>query len=191
MRIRDLCRFTVVLAAGMLTTQGAAAQPYFGLGFASLSLSSDYAPIDGQSGTGFALIGGYAFAQTWSIELSVSAADIDAGPTVGIYYPADSAEYSILRIAVRKSLWTLGEHAWTPWLAVGGAYHYVNWSTFYYQLDGTGASLGAGADFALAPSWSVRVQAMHNRFSASDTYGDGSYSSKTNELSASVIYTLR
>jgi outer membrane protein W len=191
MRMRNLCRIFAGLAAGLLVAQGAAAQPYFGLGIASLSLSTDYAPIGEQSGTGFVLIGGYEFASTWSFELSVSATDIDTGPTIGIYYPADSAEYSILRISLRKSLWSLVEKRWTPWLAIGGAYHYASWNTFYYQLDGTGASFGAGVDFALAPSWSVRVQAMRNRFSASDTYGEGSYSSTTDELSASVIYTLR
>lgn len=189
--MRNLCRFAAGLAAGLLVAQGAAAQPYLGLGIASLSLSSDYAPIDGQSGTGFFLVGGYEFAPTWSFELSVSAREIDAGPTIGIYYPADSADYSILRFALRKSLWTLGEHRWTPWLTVGAAYHYIGWNTFYYQLEGFGASLGGGVDFALAASWSVRLQGMLNRFSASDTYGEGSYSSRTSELSASVIYTLR
>lgn len=110
---------------------------------------------------------------------------------MNIFYPADSAEYSILRISMRKSLWRLGERGWTPWVAAGSAYHYVNWDTFYYQLDGTGVSLGAGVDVALAPPWRLRVQAMRHRLSARDTYGEGPFSTRANELSASAVYVFR
>jgi opacity protein-like surface antigen len=189
--MRNVCRLVAGLAAGMLAMQGAWAQPYLGIGVASLSLDSQYASIDGRSGTGITLYGGYEFVPTWSVELSVSAADIDTGPTVNIFYPADSAEYSILRVSMRKSLWTLRERGWTPWVAVGVAYHYVNWDTFYYQLDGTGVSLGAGVDFGLAPSWRLRLQAMRNRFSARDTYGEGPFGTRSNELSASALYAFR
>jgi hypothetical protein len=137
MRIRGVCGRMAGLVAGVMAMQGAWAQPYLGIGVASLSLDSQYASIDGRSGTGITLYGGYEFVPTWSVELSVSAADIDAGPTVNIFYPADSAEYSILRVSMRKSLWTLRERGWTPWVAAGSAYHYVNWDTFYYQLGGT------------------------------------------------------
>jgi hypothetical protein len=190
--MRNVCGLVAGLAAGMVATQGASAQPYLGAGVASLSLDSQYASIDGRSGTGITLYGGYEFVPTWSMELSVTAATgIDTGPTVNIFYPADSAEYSVLRFGVRKSLWTLGERRWTPWVAVGVAYHYVNWDTFYYQLDGTGVSLGGGVDVALAPSWRLRLQAMRNRFSARDTYGEGPFGTRSNELSASALYAFR
>ena len=191
MRIRGVCGRMAGLVAGVMAMQGAWAQPYLGIGVASLSLDSQYASIDGRSGTGITLYGGYEFVPTWSVELSVSAADINTGPTVNIFYPADSAEYSILRVSMRKSLWTLRERGWTPWVAAGSAYHYVNWNTFYYQLDGTGVSLGGGVDVALAPSWRLRLQAMRHRFSARDTYGEGPFSTRSNELSASAMYVFR
>jgi opacity protein-like surface antigen len=179
-------------AAGMVAMHNSWAQPYVGLGVSSLSLSSQYSSIDGRSGTGFTLLGGYEFASTWSAELSISAAKgIDTGPTQNISYPADSAEYSILRFSIRKSLWTFTERRWTPWVTAGTAYHYINWDTFYYQLDGTGLSLGAGVDLELVQSWRLRFQAIRHRFSARDNYGDGPYSSRSNELSAIVIYAFR
>jgi hypothetical protein len=59
----------------MVAMHGAWAQPYLGFGIASLSLDSQYASIDGRSGTGITLYGGYEFVPTWSVELSISAAD--------------------------------------------------------------------------------------------------------------------
>ena len=191
MSIRSVCR-AIGLAASLMGMQDGAAQPYVGLGFASFSLGSQYSSIDGRSGSGFTLLGGFEFASGWSTEMSVSAATgIDTGPTQNIYYPADSAEYSILRFSVRKSLWALAERKWAPWIAAGTAYHYINWDTFYYQLDGVGLSLGAGVDFELAPSWRLRVQGTKHRFSVRDTYGDGPYSSRSSELSAAAIFAFR
>lgn len=179
------------MTCGLAAAQGGFAQPYLGVGASQLSVSSAYSSIDGRRGTGFTLIAGAGFASTWFAELAVSAADIDTGPTQGIFYPADRAEYSILRLGIGKSLWRLAEHGWTPWVAVGTAYHYVNWETFYYQLDGAGISLGAGVDFEPARSWRVRLQAIRHRFSGRDTYGDGPFSTRTNEISAAVLYAFR
>jgi hypothetical protein len=184
-------RFVCGLVAGLLAMQGAWAQPYLGFGLARLSLDSEYASIDGRSGSGFVFYGGYEVAPTWALELSVSAADIDAGPTVNIFYPADSAEYSILRFGVRKSLWPLNGRRWTPWVTAGLAYHYVNWSTFYYYLEGFGVSFGGGVDFALSQDWRLRAQAMRNRFSADDTYGEGPFGTRSNEFSVSLFYAFR
>jgi opacity protein-like surface antigen len=116
MRIRGVCGRMAGLVAGVMAMQGAWAQPYLGIGVASLSLDSRYASIDGRSGTGI---------------------------------------------------------------------------TLYDQLDGTGVSLGAGVDFGLAQSWRLRLQAMRNRFSARDTYGEGPFSTRSNELSASAMYVFR
>ena len=48
-----------------------------------------------------------------------------------------------------------------------------------------------GVDVALAPSWRLRVQAMRHRFSARGTYGEGPFSTRSNELSASAMYVFR
>jgi opacity protein-like surface antigen len=191
MSVRCICRLMSGLAVGLMATHNSLAQPYVGLGVSRLSLSSQYSSVDGRSGAGFTLFGGFEFASTWSAEFSVSATGIDTGPTQGIFYPADSAEYSILRLSVRKGFWTSTERRWMPWVTAGAAYHYINWDTFYYQLDGTGLSLGAGVDLELAQTWRVRIQAIRHSFSARDNYGDGSFSSRSTELSAGVIYTFR
>lgn len=189
MSVGCACRLTTGLAVGLLMMHDALAQPYVGLGVSRLSLSSQYSSVDGRSGTGITLFGGMEFAPTWSAELSISAATgLDTGPTENIFYPADSAEYAILRIGVRKSFPGPAEQSWTPWITVGTAYHYISWDTFYYQLDGAGLSLGAGIDFELAPSWRLRFQAISHRFSAHDTYGDGPFSSRSTELSAGVVW---
>lgn len=192
MSVRRVYTLVAGLAAGMMAMHDSSAQAYVGLGVSRLSLSSDYSSIDGRSGTGFTLFGGYEFASTWFAEFSVSAAtDIDTGPTQNIYYPADSAEYSILRFSIRKSFWTFADRRWAPWVSAGAAYHYINWDTFYYQLDGTGLSIGAGVDLELVQSWRLRIQAIWHRFSARDTYGDGPFNSRTSELSTALIYAFR
>ena len=189
MSVGCACRLVASLAVGLLVTHNALAQPYVGLGVSRLSLNSEYSSVDGRSGTGITLFGGTEFAPTWFAELSISAASgIDSGPTENIFYPADSAEYDILRIAARKSFPGLADQSWTPWVTVGTAYHYVSWDTFYYQLDGSGLSFGGGVDFELAPSWSLRFQAISHRFSAHDTYGYGPFSSRSTELSAGVVW---
>lgn len=189
---RSICGVLAGLACSLIATHDGLAQPYLGAGISNLSLSSQYSSIDGRSKTGFTLFGGYEFASTWFTELAVSsAAGIDTGPTENIYYPADSAEYSILRLSIGTSFWTFAERRWRPWIAAGMSYHYVNWDTFYYQLDGTGLALGAGVDIQLLRSWRLRAQANWYRYSLRDTYGDGPYNSRTTELSAGVIYAFR
>lgn len=184
-------RTLIAALAGTMAAHESCAQAYLGLGPSRLSLSSDYSSIDGRSATGFTVFAGYEFVPTWSGELVVSAANIDAGPTQGIFYPADGAEYSILRLSIRKSFPVFAEYRVAPWVGAGTAYHYVNWDTFYYQLDGWGLSLGAGVDFALAQSWLLRAQAMFHRFSAHDTYDEGPFRTRSSELSAAVIYAFR
>ena len=192
MSFRCVCRLMAGLAAGWLAIPDGSAQPYLGLGVSRLSLASQYSAIDARSATGFTLIGGIELAPTWFAELSVSAAEgIDTGPTENIFYPADSAEYSILRLGVGKSFWALAERRWTPWVSAGWSYHFINWDTFWYQVEGPGVSLGAGVDIEPARSWRLRIQAMRHRFSAHDTYGYGPYSSRTSEVSAAVMYAFR
>lgn len=191
MLVQYVLRFMAGIAAGLLAAATGSAQPYVGLGLAQLSVSSEYSAIDGRSGSGFALIGGHEFAPTWFAEFSVSAANIDTGPTENIFYPADGAEYSVLRFGIRKSLWPLVARRWAPWFAAGGAYHYANWDTFFYQVDGLGFYLGAGVDFELAQAWRARLQGMWDRVSAHDTYGYGPFDTRTTELAAALIYVFR
>ena len=107
MSSRCVYRLMAGLAVGWMAIPEGSAQPYVGLGLSRLSLASQYSAIDARSGTGFTLIGGIEFASTGFAELAVSSAGVDTGPTENIFYPADSAEYSILRLGIGKSLWAL------------------------------------------------------------------------------------
>lgn len=70
--MRNVCGLVAGLVAGVAVMQSASAQPYLGFGVASLSLDSAYASIDGRSGTGITLYGGYEFVPTWSVERRTS-----------------------------------------------------------------------------------------------------------------------
>lgn len=191
MFIRYFFSFLPWLVAGLLIANKSFAQTYVGLGVSAFSLSSDYSSVDGRNTTGFTIFGGTEITPTWDAELSVSAAsDIKTGPTLNIYYPADSAEYSVLRISIRKSFWSFPERPWVPWVSVGSTYHYINWNTYFYQLAGSGVTLGAGIDFEHANPWRFRVQALSHRFSAYDNYDYGPFNSQTREISAGVIYVF-
>ena len=190
MSLRFIGRLIVGLAAGFVTVADASAQRYLGLGATSLSLSSQYSAIDGGSGTGLTLLLG-ARLDTWFVELAVGGTGIDVGETENIFYPADSAGYGVLRLSVGKSLWPVAERGWTPWAALGWAYHGISWDTYAYQVDGTGLSLGAGADFALPGPLRARLQAIWHRFDARDTYNYGPYSSRARELSAVLMLEFR
>ena len=178
------------LAATLTTIPDASAQRYLGVGASSLSLSSQYSAIDGGSGTGLTLLFGVKL-DTWFGELAVGGTGIDVGETENIYYPADSAGYGILRFSIGKSLWPVEERGWTPWAALGWAYHGISWDTYAYMVDGAGASLGAGADFALPGPLRARLQAIWHRFDARDAYNHGPYSSRSRELSAVVMMEFR
>lgn len=191
MPFRRICRLMVGLAAGSMAIFDVQAQGYLGFGVSNLSLTSQYSAIGTRSATGFTLFGGADFLPTWFWELSVSANEFDVGQTENIYYPPDRAEYSILRFSIAKQFWRIAERGWTPWAAVGSSYHYIGWKTYFYEVSGSGLSLGAGADFEPARPWRIRLQAFRHRFSAHDNYGYGPYSSRTSELSAAVMFTFR
>jgi len=192
MSSRYVCRLLAGLAAGGIAIPDASAQTYLGAGVSSLSLASQYSAIGTRGTSGFTMIGGIEFAAGWFVEVAASVAGgIETGPTENIYYPADTADYGIVRLSIGKHFWPIAERGWTPWAAAGRASHQIYWNTFAYEVSGSGLSLGAGVDFQPAPPWRVRLQAIRHRFSAHDTYGYGPYSGRTNEVSAAAIYSFR
>ncbi len=111
---------------------------HLGLGFSSASARNDVNGIDDSSG-GYALTLGWEFADTWSLEFFTSLGhSVTTGVPQNIYYPADTADYSLVFIGVGKSLWSLNDHDWTPWIEAGFAYAGLDWKTFYYQVSGGG-----------------------------------------------------
>jgi hypothetical protein len=96
-------RLFAIFVLSLLTLEtSSAAGAYLGGGVSRFSLSSSNSAIDGRAANGVTIFAGVEFASTWSAELAISAApEIDTGPTQNIFYPADSAEYSILRASIR------------------------------------------------------------------------------------------
>ncbi len=103
-----------------------------------------------------------------------------------IYYPADTADYSLVFIGVGKSLWSLNDHGWTPWIEAGFAYAGLDWKTFYYQVSGGGLALAGGLDVRMGTTPLVlRAQYITHNFSTSDTYGESA-----GTLSGQVLFLL-
>lgn len=188
-----VCRLFAIFVPSLLTVETAsAAGAYVGGGVSKVSLSSSNSTIDGRAANGLTIFGGYEFASTWSAELAFSVAPkIDTGPTENIYYPADSAQYSILRAGMRKNFWNLAEHHWAPWIGAGTAYHYIYRDTYYYYMHGTGFFVAGGVDVQLDRSWHFRAQAVQHRFSVRDNYDYGPFRTRALELSGAVIYYFR
>ncbi len=166
---------------------------YIGIGASQASIHSNYSAIGSKSAGGYALLAGVEFAETWSVEMFVSAGHhIATGPTEKINYPPDTAEYSVVAFNLRKSIWSLEENGWTPWIAVGFGIGQVYWDTYFYELTGSGLAFSGGVDLQIGTSPAViRAQIMAHSFSATDTYDYGPYDVSARVLSALLVYRFR
>jgi hypothetical protein len=180
--------------AVFLVPTPASARPwYFGLGPSHASIHSDYSAIGDQSANGYAVVAGVEFGDTWSAEIFVSGGHkIATDTTQNIYYPPDSAEYSLADFRIRKSFWSLDEKNWTPWLGAGYGIGNVSWDNFFYNVSGSGLGLSGGVDMKLGRTpLVVRLQIMEHTFSGTDTYDYGPYRVRGELFSALLIVRLR
>jgi hypothetical protein len=166
---------------------------YIGLGPSYASIHSDYSAIGSKSANGYAILAGLEFANTWSLEMFISTGHhISTDATRNIYYPPDSAEYSVVDFSIRKSIWPLDEKGWTPWIGAGFGIGEVYWDTYFYEITGTGLALSGGVDLEIGKSpLVVRMQFMEHSFSAADTYGYGPYKVRGELFSALLMYRFR
>lgn len=165
---------------------------HVGLGASTATVKNDADGVDASSG-GVALSFGWEFAQTWSLEFFASLGhSVPTGVPQNIYYPPDSAEHGVLLLGVRKALWSLDDHRWTPWLEIGYGYAELYWNTFYYRVSGDGLAGAVGADVKIGelPLF-LRAQFMPYDFSATDTYGDAAGSISGSVFSALIMYRFR
>lgn len=165
---------------------------HLGLGYSSASARSDANGVDGSAGGG-ALAFGWEFTDTWSLEFFASLGhSVSTGIPRNIYYPADKADYSLVFIGISKSLWSLKDHSWTPWIEAGFGLAELYWNTYYYQISGAGAVLAGGVDASIGKTPLVlRAQYMSQDFSATDTYGDSAGSLSGEVLSVILMYRFR
>lgn len=188
-RLSQCLCFTLLLVSACPAWAGSL---HLGLGYSNASVRSDASGVDGSSGGG-ALAFGWEFAETWSLEFFTSLGhSVTTGVPRNIYYPADKADYSLVFIGLGKSLWSLNDHSWTPWIEAGFGSAELYWHTYYYQVSGGGLVLAGGVDVRMGTTPLVlRAQYLSQDFSTTDTYGDSSGSLSGEVLSVMLMYRFR
>ena len=152
-----------------------------GLGYSSVSVKNDANGVNGSSGY-VAVAFDFEFADTWSLGMFMSGGIVSTGDIQ--MYPPDSADYALLFIGLRKSLWSLNDHILTPWIEVGACLAGLVWHTYAYQTQGMGLGLGGGVDVRAGPLV-LRAQYLHHDCSTTDPYG-----SDAGSLSGNVVSVL-
>jgi len=179
------------------TTQGSW---YLGGGFAQLGLDNNHPSLGGHSGSGLYLLIGADNGGSWHFEASTAVVNVSTDSTCAdpvapscttLYYPEDSAEYFDLLLMLRYDLNLSGTGQLQPWLGLGLGYHYYNWDTYYYQVEGLGPTFAEGIDLPIEDNWNLRLDASYSRYSGNDNYGDGSFEGTTRQIGAAIVYTFR
>jgi|GEM_PF-654022 len=183
--LRRLCLFLFLLPAAIhVCAEGI----YIGGGFSSVRLSSDHPSINDQSGPGYHLLVG-SRSENWGIELAATGGlSFDTGPTPGIFYPADTAEYGNLDLGVKRYFHPERYSELSPWVGAGFGIHFITWDTYYYNVDGYGYSLAGGVDLQMTPDWFLRGGVTYHDFKSDDTYEYGPYDGTAMQLNAVIIY---
>ena len=174
----------ILAVSGFALTEG----NYFGGGISSVNLNSDHPSVNDQSSTGYYLLTG-SKTESWGIEATVTGGpSFDTGPTPGINYPEDKAEYGILDLGFRVYFHPENHVKLSPWIGAGLGLHFIDWETFFYRIDGYGYSITGGIDYELEPNWLVRGGAVYHDFTSDDAYGYDSYDGTTKQLNLILIY---
>jgi hypothetical protein len=177
-----LCLFLVL--SGPVHAEGF----YIGGGISSVKLNSDHPSINDQSSTGYHLLVGTK-SENWGFEAAVTGGmSFNTGPTPGIYYTEDSADYGILDLGVKRFFHPESYQNLSPWVGAGLGLHFITWRTFYYNVDGYGYSITGGIDYQIEPGWLVRGGMVYYGFTSDDTYDSGPYDGTTTQLNFAVIY---
>ncbi len=161
---------------------------YIGGGISLISLNSEHPSINDQNGTGYHLLAGTKY-ENWGIELAATGGlSFNTAPTPGIYYPEDSAEYGILDLGFKRYFHPKNYTELSPWIGVGLGLHFIDWSTFYYNVTGFGYSISGGIDYQIVPGWFVRGSAVYHDFKSDDTYEYGPYDDTATQVNLIIIY---
>ncbi len=154
-----------------------------------LSVNSDHPSIDGQSGTGFQLIQGIRWKHI-GFELTMGGVTIDTKEVTDIYYPADSADYSIIDVTAKYYLRLNDNNRLLPWVGIGTGLHLISWNSYVYSIDGVGLSASAGFDYRIYRGLSLRGGIKNHWVKSEGPYDHGSYGIDTLEASLGVIWVF-
>ncbi len=113
---------------------------------------------------------------------------LNTGPTPGIYYPDDSAEYGILDLGTKRYFHPHKHANLSPWIGAGIGLHFIDWRSYYYTVDDYGYSLSGGIDYQIDPDCFIRGGAVYHDFKSDDTYAYGPYDATATQLNVMIIY---
>ena len=178
--LQCLCFTLLLVSAGQAFTASIDA----GLGYSSVWVENDANGVNGSSGY-VAVAFDFEFADTWSLGMFMSGGSVSTGDIQ--MYPPDTADYALLFMGLRKSLWSLKDHILTPWIEVGGGISGLVWHTYAYQTNGVGLALGGGLDVRMGPVV-LRAQYLHHDCSTTDPYNCDAGSLSGNVVS--VLFML-
>lgn len=162
---------------------------YLGIGVNQMAVKGD-ALQSGQSGAGMNfIVGGRLFGPV-SLDITADALfDHPATkPTTDIYYPADTADYSTLRLALKFDFLDLAKETWTPWISVGQVFAFLMWDTYWYNLSGSGFSVALGVDKEFSPGWILRTRFSTFSVKTEDDYGDSGGRLGDTTFALSLVY---
>ena len=161
---------------------------YIGGGISSVRLSSDHPSINDQDDSGYHVLLG-SKSENWGLEvIATGGVSFNTGPTPGIFYPEDSAEYGSLDFGIKRYFHPKNITKLSPWIGVGLGLHFIDWQTFYYNVDGYGYSISGGIDYQIEQNWFVRGSAVYHDFESDDTYEYGSYDNTVTQLNVTINY---
>jgi len=187
-RIMMLCRLCLFLLFLFISGEVYAGGFYIGGGVSLVTLNSDHPSINDQNGIGYLLFAGTKY-DKWGIELAATGGpSFSTGPTPGIYYPEDSAEYTILDLGIKRYFHPKNTTNLSPWIGAGLGLHFIDWSTFYYNVDGYGYSISGGVDYQIDPDWFIRGGAVYHDFKSDDFYEYGPYDDTATQINLVVFF---
>ncbi|TNF49036.1 hypothetical protein EP232_01825 [bacterium] len=114
--------------------------------------------------------------------------DLRTREPLNIYYPEDTAEYTILNFSLKFDLLSISERGWAPWISLGYALHMLNWNTYAYTMAGSGFAPGFGLDVAITPSLFLRGRAAFYSVDMTDNYDGAGVGLKSNEVNFMLVY---
>ncbi|TAL17649.1 hypothetical protein EPN96_04865 [bacterium] len=163
---------------------------YLGLGLVGGRVASDSLTYESEGVSGFDFTLGYRFVEQFSFDLSIVGANeyLPVKPTSNIYYPGDSAEFSVLYLGVKADLFPMSETGWTPWLGFGFAFPFLSWRNYWYSQDGSAPYLAVGLDQELGRGFFLRGRYSAFRSGMTDFYGYESPDLTFSAFSLSIMY---
>ena len=131
-------------------------------------IASGNSSIDGARGPGLQIVFGRRLRDSHPlyVDLRIGGIFVDVGPTTGIVYPSDRADYAVMAVG---GLWDFRDPASRrpgPWVSAHATYHNFNWRDAYYSIEGYGVSPAAGVHLPIPRLGVVRIGVTGHFFSA-------------------------